>query len=140
METAGSAVPPSKKRGEERKGEGKRFDFSGREADGATDQFAGRDERGTVDQGEFIDLSGQVIVGNRFAVQPFSPQAKGSGKLMEFVERGIRDEVPTAPLAKPSRPAVPIVERVEQNGHDFGQMGRIKIAGIEPRQSRLCDQ
>jgi hypothetical protein len=64
MERAGSAVPPSKKRGKEGEREREGFDFSGREADRATDQFAGRDESGAMDQGEFIDLSGQVIVGN----------------------------------------------------------------------------
>ncbi len=78
--------PHSKKRGTEGEREREGFDLCGREADGATDQFAGRDESGAVDEGEFIDLSRQVIMGNRFAVQPFSPQAKDSGKLIEFIK------------------------------------------------------
>lgn len=50
-------------------------------------------------------------------MQPFPPQAKDSRKIMEFVKRGIRDEMPTPPVAKTSGPAVSIMKRVKQNGH-----------------------
>lgn len=50
-------------------------------------------------------------------MQPFSSQAEDSGKLVEFIKRGVRDEMPAPLVPKSPGSPISIVERIEQNGH-----------------------
>lgn len=67
-------------------------------------------------------------------MKPFSSQAKDSRKLMEFIKRSIRNEMSASLMPEPSRTAVSILERVEQNGHGTEKSESALIYSTQPTQ------
>ncbi len=80
-------------------------------------QFPRPYEHSTPGQCNIVTVSGQVVMRDRTALEPFAPHSNTLSEGMQFLKRRIGDEVSATPVPKVERTTRPVQKRIDKDGH-----------------------